>query len=542
MSQLNITIGANKTLTASGIACVGEQVNVQIVGAALANQNIRFRIVDEGGDDLVRFPMNSADQWTTDTDVGTTKYSATVDFDTDKLRKVFETVSFREKLKLGIIVDSFDAKTQFARGVHDICQWSVASTEDPTVVTDWKIVLEELNGKLAAVDGKVEDAETAKQEAESARNEAAAIKLATEASVASIDAKATAAEAARAAAVVAKNSAETAKQGAETARSEAQSAKTAAETAKSGAETAKNSAEAAANRLGNFENTLNSLSSTVAGKADANTVAALQTAMSGKADKAAVDAALSKKADAVGVDGLTDWIGEHEEMLSQLGTVQNQMVGDVAALQEDKADAADVYTQIAVDDLLATKADAADVAALVSDVGNKRDKTDYSTHENVYSFTCIPTRCRKDPGLLQLLLDRQDYYRYEIVDLGEILVGTEMIHLWMYRLVDGPTEIGDYRLKVYENEPNPGLIGVILRPDNNGFQVRFERKDGSDSVIVVFDCIPAVKQGERLVSDVFARTLCETKANKDAVYTKSEVDEKINSAVGTLNDVLEVIA
>lgn len=196
--KIKITVDAkNRAIAAfEGMATVGAKIDVEIVGLPSGIENwgtnedfrndsksVRFRVVDELGHDLVRFPnvkktsasATDGDQWqvvpATSTTPETYKtYNGTsdaqVDFNTDKLRKAFCGVAFNDRLEFGVIIDSYVDKAEFAVGKMKIQQWATASTEDPTVLPDWRETLAKLKTDLDAV-------ETAKTAAETAATNAA---------------------------------------------------------------------------------------------------------------------------------------------------------------------------------------------------------------------------------------------------------------------------------------------------------------------------------------------------------------------------------
>lgn len=171
--KLNIAIDEKRNARPTGTVAVGEKVDVTIVGLPVDVMKdddgiplVRFRVVDELGNDLVRFPLEDGDRWSS-------SMTAEVDFNTDKMRELFRLVPFDGKLSLGVIVDSYEDSVEFARGRIQVRQWSAASSEDPTVLPDWREVLKRIEAGLASVDESVEKA----KEHEDGANEAEQLAL-----------------------------------------------------------------------------------------------------------------------------------------------------------------------------------------------------------------------------------------------------------------------------------------------------------------------------------------------------------------------------
>lgn len=190
--KLTITVDAkNRALSvASGMITVGAKIDVEISGLpgdippwgasdAFSGPSARFRLVDECGRDLARYPLADGDGW--EPSGGVLSSLTPVEFDTDRLRRAFRGVAFDDTLPFGVIVDSAVDAAQYAVGRVKVRQWAAASTEDPTVLPDWRETLERLQKDLAEVSEKRDDAVAAKaaavsaaSEAQSSRNEAAA--------------------------------------------------------------------------------------------------------------------------------------------------------------------------------------------------------------------------------------------------------------------------------------------------------------------------------------------------------------------------------
>ena len=184
MSALTVAMDvAAKTLVVTGTACVGEKVDVTLIGFSAADltrfadgddselSEIRFRLVDPCGRDLARFPveLDSEDAWTFDGD----SLYATVDFNTLALREYFKGEPFKNRKELGVVIDDAPGGTQIARGKMKVLQWAAASDCDPLSLPDWRKTLGDLKAAIEAVDEKTEAAtsaaETASAEADSAR-------------------------------------------------------------------------------------------------------------------------------------------------------------------------------------------------------------------------------------------------------------------------------------------------------------------------------------------------------------------------------------
>ena len=212
---LSITVDtAKRKATAVGVPAVGELVDVSVTCANIGiADKMRFRVVDECGHDLVRFPLAETDDWTLIDEV----FSAAVNFDTDKLRKRMRGVPFNERLEFGVIIDSSEDKAQYGVGRVKVAQWALASSDDPTVLPDWREVLEDLEDDLASVDASKTAAEAAATSASQ--------------SAASASASASAAATSAFSALAYQNSAAASMSAANEAKTLAQSAKASAEAA-----------------------------------------------------------------------------------------------------------------------------------------------------------------------------------------------------------------------------------------------------------------------------------------------------------------------
>lgn len=184
--KLTLTVEGNKIISA-GTVSVGEKIDVKIIGldsisipdydigAQFSGSSLRFRIVDNSGHDLVRFPMYESDSWIVDEEQGV--YNATdVDLNTDKLRNLFEGVAYGDKLQFGIILDSVVDSAQYARGKTYIQQWPMASIDDPKVLPDWGDVLLDLKADIGEVETFKIAAEDAARETIGYRNDVFAAK------------------------------------------------------------------------------------------------------------------------------------------------------------------------------------------------------------------------------------------------------------------------------------------------------------------------------------------------------------------------------
>lgn len=229
--KLTVTVDAkNRAITtASGMVTVGAKVDVVVVGLpdgipewgegdAFTGTSLRLRLVDECGHDLVRYPLVEGDAWHSESETLST--ATPVEFDTDALRRAFCGVAFSEARDFGLILDSAVDDAQYAVGRIKIRQWAAASTEDPTVLPDWRETLAELRTNLAAVKDERIAAERARTEAETAAGNAADSELAAATSASTAQTAQNAARASELAAAKAADAAKAAQEGAEKAESE----------------------------------------------------------------------------------------------------------------------------------------------------------------------------------------------------------------------------------------------------------------------------------------------------------------------------------
>ena len=174
--KLTITVDAkNRALSvASGMITVGAKIDVEISGLpgdippwgasdAFSGPSVRFRLVDELGRDLARYPLAEGDRW--EPSGGVLSSLTPVEFDTDRLRCAFRGMAFDDTLPFGVVVDSAMDAAQYAVGRVKVRQWAAASTEDPTILPDWRETLERLQTDLAEVSEKRDDAVAAKNAA-----------------------------------------------------------------------------------------------------------------------------------------------------------------------------------------------------------------------------------------------------------------------------------------------------------------------------------------------------------------------------------------
>ena len=255
--KLTITVDAkNRALSvASGMITVGAKIDVEISGLpadippwgasdAFSGPSVRFRLVDECGRDLARYPLAEGDGWKPSG--GVLSSLTPVEFDTDRLRRAFRGVAFDDTLPFGVIVDSAVDAAQYAVGRVKVRQWAAASTEDPTVLPDWRETLAKLRDDLSDVEAKKSAAEAAKTAAVEAADSAAD-------SAASSLANATSAADSASNAAANASSAYSSASASATSATSAASAKSAAESAKAAAEAARDRAEAAS---GDFDGRL----------------------------------------------------------------------------------------------------------------------------------------------------------------------------------------------------------------------------------------------------------------------------------------------
>lgn len=229
--KLTVTVDAkNRALaTASGMVTVGAKVDVVVIGLpdgipewgegdAFTGTSLRLRLVDECGHDLVRYPLVEGDAWHSESETLST--ATPVEFDTDALRRAFCGVAFSEARDFGLILDSAVDDAQYAVGRIKIRQWAAASTEDPTVLPDWRETLAELRTNLAAVKDERIAAERAHTEAETAAGNAADSERTAATSASTAQTAQNAARASELAAAKAADAAKAAQEGAEKAESE----------------------------------------------------------------------------------------------------------------------------------------------------------------------------------------------------------------------------------------------------------------------------------------------------------------------------------
>jgi len=171
--KITITVDSKGKASAalSGVVSVGAKVDVELHGmpsqipnwlptSDFTGPSVRFRIVDDEGEDVVRFPLEKktsqkiagGDQWTTETVDGKTVYktysgSATspyAEFNTERMRSLFKDTAYNESQSLGVIIDSTVDAAEYAVGKVKVSQWKGDPGEDPAV-------LPELSEEVAAV-------------------------------------------------------------------------------------------------------------------------------------------------------------------------------------------------------------------------------------------------------------------------------------------------------------------------------------------------------------------------------------------------------
>lgn len=367
--KLTITVDAkNRALSvASGMITVGAKIDVEISGLpgdippwgasdAFSGPSARFRLVDECGRDLARYPLADGDGW--EQSGGVLSSLTPVEFDTDRLRSAFRGVAFDDTLSFGVIVDSAVDAAQYAVGRVKVRQWAAASTEDPTVLPDWRETLERLQKDLAEVSEKRDDAVAAK---------AAAVIAASEAQ-SSRNAAATSANASSAASDRAHASASDAND----ANAAAQKANAAAQNAKTDAEAARDRAEAAS---GDFDGRLKDyakkeeVKSDLASKADKSAISATDPMFS----NAVLAVGLNIDTNSVAVlNGIASTFGGFpvEGTATTVGGLLAALAAAVAWLKKNKADKATTLAGYGITDAakqtdldaLSNKVDAANAA------------------------------------------------------------------------------------------------------------------------------------------------------------------------------------
>ena len=247
--KLTVTVDAkNRALaTASGMVTVGAKVDVVVIGLPdgipewgegdiFTGTSLRLRLVDECGHDLVRYPLVEGNAWHSESETLST--ATPVEFDTDALRRAFCGVAFSEARDFGLILDSAVDDAQYAVGRIKIRQWAAASTEDPTVLPDWRETLAELRTNLAAVKDERIAAERAHTEAETAAGNAADSERTAATSAGAAQTAQNAARTSELAAATSATAAETAQNAARASELAAAKAADAAKAAQEGAEKA----------------------------------------------------------------------------------------------------------------------------------------------------------------------------------------------------------------------------------------------------------------------------------------------------------------
>lgn len=170
--KITITVDARNRarVTMTGLVTVGARVDVEVRGLVAANipdwgedddytgKSLRFRLVDERGHDLARFPFvkksetSDGDKWTVTTvegaDVFTTQTglegSPVLELDTDLMRHAFCCIAFDETRELGIVLDSAVDHAEYAYGTADIRQWSESPKGIPRYLPCWNDELRRL--------------------------------------------------------------------------------------------------------------------------------------------------------------------------------------------------------------------------------------------------------------------------------------------------------------------------------------------------------------------------------------------------------------
>ena len=348
--KLTITVDAkNRALSvASGMITVGAKIDVEISGLpgdippwgtsdAFSGPSVRFRLVDECGRDLARYPLAEGDRW--EQSGGVLSSLTPVEFDTDRLRCAFRGVAFDDTLPFGVIVDSAVDAAQYAVGRVKVRQWAAASTEDPTVLPDWRETLERLQKDLAEVSEKRDDAVAAKAAAVSAASEAQSSRNEAAASASS--------------ALAANNRAHASASDANDANAAAQKANVAAQEAKTDAQAARDRAEAAA---GNIDGKL----ADYAKKTDVTEAVDVEQRRAKAAEEQNAESAARAKAKADSAQGAAE--------TSQQAADAAQNATNAHAARTDNphgvtAEQVGAYTKTGVDGKLAKKADKANTLA-----------------------------------------------------------------------------------------------------------------------------------------------------------------------------------
>jgi hypothetical protein len=116
----------DKVLVATGKICVGEKVDVTIVGvteAQSADLRLRFRY---DGNTVAVYPTAESDVWT----YAGTSASATIDLNTDVFRALYEGFEDRDKLACVLIVDNPDDQNMYSSAKIQVGNWPVEAGAD----------------------------------------------------------------------------------------------------------------------------------------------------------------------------------------------------------------------------------------------------------------------------------------------------------------------------------------------------------------------------------------------------------------------------
>ena len=418
-----LTVGAKVDISISGLP---DAIPQWVAGDSFVGASLRFRLVDLAGHDLARYPLAVGDKWDVEGDEYLTTTPA--EFDTDALRNAFFGVVFNDYREFGIIIDSALDDAQYATGRVKVRQWAVASTEDPTVLPDWRETLKKLREDLASVSGAKNAAETARDEAVSAKN----------------------------AAETARNEAVGAMGAAETARDEAVSAKNAAETARDEAVSAKNAAEAASGKISahleNYNNPHQVTASQVGAytKSEADAALAKETARATEAEASNACTIATHMADKD---------NPHQVTASQVGAYTKGETDEAIKAEADRAKAAE-----AAETERAKKAESANADAITAEA----DRAKAAEEALAESLKKVAEYMAGESILLATnLINGVQHYAKQIMryDADMAAWGAE----WEgdYTFVDGDGEVPDVYCRAYKDGVEAGYVKQTLAWDKD---------------------------------------------------------------------------
>jgi len=120
MTTLTLTPNfTSKTLHSDGKVCVGEKVDVSVIGvteAQSANLRVRFRY---GGVTVAVYPLEVGDVWVYASSTAT----ANMNLNTDLFRDLYEGFEDRDKLQCVIVVDNPDDENMYSSSQMQVGNW-----------------------------------------------------------------------------------------------------------------------------------------------------------------------------------------------------------------------------------------------------------------------------------------------------------------------------------------------------------------------------------------------------------------------------------